>query len=219
MPTQKTYEIVPLDLSAYRLIGRLRAGRLLAFCLISCLLLLPLLLIFVPWQQNISATGHISALSPLDRMRTIPAPVNGRILKLHIKEGDVVKKGDLLIEMEDLDKNYSLRLAQQLEFVNKELKAAHSTLLSLDNQLSQLHKERKFAIEAAKSKLQVAVEKVRAERANLIGLKALLKQKEQDYLRKKRLLKAGATSTLKFQKAGTHNPLAMPLESHAEAPR
>ena len=217
MSIRKTYKIVPLDLLAYQQIGRLRAGRLLAIFILSGLLFLPLLLIFLPWQQNISGTGHLAALNPLDRTRTIPAPVNGRIVKLHVQEGDIIKKGDVLLEMEDLDKDYALRLGQQLSFVRKELEAAHSTLESLDDQLIQLQEEREFSIKAASSQLQVAVEKVRAERATLMGLKATLVQKEQDYRRKERLLKGGAMSVHDFQKAEGEYKLAKSKVKASEA--
>lgn len=217
MSSSKKHQLLPLDLPAYQLIGRLRVGRFLGFSLLISLIAVPVLLVIIPWQQNISATGHLTALNPLERTRIIPAPVSGRIVKLYVQEGDVVKKGDTLAEMEDLDKDYALRLAQQLGFVRKELEAAHSTLESLDDQLIQLQEERQFSIKAATSQLKVAVEKVRAERAILSGLKATLEQKEQDYRRKERLLKGGATSTLNVQKAEGEYKLAKSKVKASEA--
>lgn len=199
--TTKKRSITPLNLPAYQFAGRLRAGRALAIALIFALFILPVLLVLVPWQQNISGSGHVSALNPLDRIRTIPAPVSGRLSNLRVQEGSYVKKGDLLAEMEDLDSGYINRLERQHDFVRQELEAAHSGLESLDNLLIQLQDEREFAVKAATSQLQVVVEKVRAERATLIGVKADLVQKENDYKRKGRLLKGGAKSELEFQEA------------------
>ncbi|MCF6311831.1 MAG: HlyD family efflux transporter periplasmic adaptor subunit [Verrucomicrobiales bacterium] len=163
--------------------------------------MLPFILFFVPWQQNVPGNGNVSALDPLDRIRVIPAPVSGRLVDLRVQEGSHVNKGDVLAVVEDLDPEYSARLGSMVVFARTELEAAHSALESLDKQLIQLQDERDFSIKEAKNELLAAIEKVKVERAVLVGIKADLDQKQKDFLRKGRLYKLGAKSELDFQEA------------------
>ena len=43
--------------------------------------LLVIALAFMPWQQNISGAGKVTALSPIERQQSIDSPVDGRIVK------------------------------------------------------------------------------------------------------------------------------------------
>lgn len=194
-------EIEPLALSAANKVGRARAGRKLGMALLVMMMLLPVVLAFVPWQQNVPGTGYVSALDPLDRIQTIPAPVTGRLVELNVQEGSRVRKGDILAEMRDLAQGLQTTLAQQLEFARKELELAHSQLESIDNQIFQLIDERDFAVKTATSELNVAMEAVRAERERLVGLQADREQKEKDKDRKQRLFDGGAKSELAAQEA------------------
>ena len=73
-----------------------------------------LALFLVPWQQNVSAAGHVSALDPFDRIQTIAAPVSGRVLRAWVAEGTRVEEGDRLLEIIDLDPEMVPRLEQQV---------------------------------------------------------------------------------------------------------
>ncbi|HBA08861.1 MAG TPA: secretion protein HlyD, partial [Methylotenera mobilis] len=42
---------------------------------------LPIIAMFLPWQQNVTAIGKVTAFSPSERVQTIDAPVSGLISK------------------------------------------------------------------------------------------------------------------------------------------
>ena len=193
--------IKPLPLASAAMVGRPRAARLLALALALLLAALPVAMLFVPWQQSVPGSGRVSAVDPLDRIQTIPAPVSGRLADLRVQEGSVVRKGDVLAEMEDLAQGLATRLQQQLQIAVVERESAHGQLESLDARILQLVDEREFALQSARSELKVAIEAVNAERAVQVGLRADREQKETDYRRKQRLLQGGAKSTLEFQEA------------------
>ena len=58
------------------------------------LLVIFLVLLFLPWQQNIQAKGKMTTLDPGDRPQTIQATIPGRIDQWFVREGQLVKKGD-----------------------------------------------------------------------------------------------------------------------------
>ncbi|MEM6674924.1 MAG: HlyD family efflux transporter periplasmic adaptor subunit [Planctomycetota bacterium] len=199
MDTLAPTTIQSLDLSAKEEVGHSHAGRILAIAVAGILVILPIVLVFVQWQQNVPGAGYVSAVDPLDRARTIPAPVQGRLVKLHVQEGARVREGDILVEMADLDPNFSDRLKQRLDFARDELARAHDTLESLDRQLIQLEEERAAAVKVAQAELKAAIDKVREARGKLRGEEARLAQLKPNYDRTKRLHEKGTKSELELQ--------------------
>jgi hypothetical protein len=49
--------------------------------------LIPLLLLISPWQQNIRASGKVIAFAPVQRQQKIESPVAGRITQWFVREG------------------------------------------------------------------------------------------------------------------------------------
>lgn len=178
-----------------------RATRKLAAVLVLVFLSLPIALLLVPWQQNVPATGRVTALDPLDRTQVIPAPVTGRLVRLLVQEGAHVDEGQLLAEMADQDPQYSMRLEQQLQFTRDKVKAAKDMVALYDQQLVHLEDSREQAISSASFALNVAIEKVRGAERDLEGLEAELEQKRADRERKSTLLAKGVVSELESQKA------------------
>jgi multidrug efflux pump subunit AcrA (membrane-fusion protein) len=61
---------------------------------IYSLLILFIIILFLPWTQNVRSTGKVTTLQQNQRPTEINAIIAGRVVKWHIKEGDFVKKGD-----------------------------------------------------------------------------------------------------------------------------
>ena len=201
MATTSNDDIQPLVLPVLHIVSPAHAGRKLAIGLAIMLFLLPLLLALVPWQQNVPGTGRVTAVDPLDRIQTIPAPVTGRLVELNVQEGSRVEKGDVLAQMEDQDPGYALRLEQQLEFADQKVMAARDTLDFYEQQLSFLQDSREAALSSARFELRVAIEKVRAEEQELEAREAEAEQKRTDRERKWNLFTGGVASELDYQKA------------------
>lgn len=61
---------------------------------------------FVPWTQTVTVHGQLSAYSPSERPQEIHAQIVGRIHTWHVNEGMAVKKGDLVLELEDVSPEF-----------------------------------------------------------------------------------------------------------------
>jgi len=191
----------PLGLPTLRTITPPRAVHKLAVALALVFLTLPAVLLTVPWQQNVQATGRVTALDPLDRVQVIPAPVTGRLVELRVQEGQFVREGEVLASMADQDPQYALRLEQQFQFTGDKVTAAKGMVDFYDQQLIFLEDAREQAISAATFELNVAIEKVRAAERQLEGKEAALDQKRADRERKSTLFTRGVVSELDFQRA------------------
>ncbi len=201
MATTEQQAIEPLNLPVLHVVSETHAARKLAWVLGGLLLILPVLLSLVPWQQNVPGNGRVTALDPLDRIQKIPAPVTGRLVRLAVQEGSRVKEGDLLAEMEDQDPGFTARLQQQYQFATDKVEAAHDNLEFYNSLLEQLTDSREFALESARFELQAAIEKVREAEQDLEAFEAELDQKFNDRERKFKLLESGIVSTLDYEKA------------------
>lgn len=190
-----------LPLTSLRLVRPPRAIRKLAIAIVGLFLVLPVVLIVVPWQQNVPASGRVTAVDPLDRTQIIPAPVTGRLIEVYVQEGSFVQKGDMLAEMADQDPGYALRLENQVSFSSEEVRAAEGSVDRYDEQLVFLETAREEAIRSADFALNSAIEKVRQAEQDLQGYEAEMEQKLLDYERKTKLLPDLVVSGLEHQKA------------------
>ena len=148
-------------------------GWLVSLVVIS-FVLIPILMLFLPWQQNIQGAGFVSALTPLERQQSIDAPVSGRIVSWSIQEGSRVKQGDLLLEMADLDPMLAERLRGKKMAMQGKLSAQDQQILAQQSQIEQLQTVRDMKVVAAQYKLDMARQKTLSARESLAAAQAKL---------------------------------------------
>jgi adhesin transport system membrane fusion protein len=120
---------------------------------------------FLPWQQFASASGKVIAFDPLDRRINVEAPVAGTVRKLHVVEGQMVKKGDVIAEIQDNDPNLLVNLGAQNDALSVRKVATAQRVGDLEAQIRQQEMAKGQAIDAAMQR--VAAEKITAEIALL----------------------------------------------------
>ena len=155
---------------------------------------LPIIALFLPWQQNVTAAGKVTALSPSERVQTIDAPLNGVISKWYVNEGSVVKAGDVLLEISDIDPLFKDRLAAQRDNQQDKLAAKEDELKSYEVQLQNLMISRDAKIAAAQFKLDVAKQKIIASTEAISSAQATLDAAQFQSSRLQRLFNDGLVS-------------------------
>jgi multidrug efflux pump subunit AcrA (membrane-fusion protein) len=124
--------------------------------------IVPIFALFLPWQQNISAFGKVTALAPFERVQSIDAPIQGLIAQWHVQEGSAVKAGDVLLEMRDIDPQFKNRIESQRDNLSNKFSAKKEELKSYQLQQRNLSLARDAKIAAAKFKRDVAEQKINA---------------------------------------------------------
>jgi len=145
--------------------GSSRLPRLLARILAVIFVFFILAVWFLPWQQSVSGTGKVIAFDPLERRINVEAPVAGQVKKLHVLEGQKVKKGSIIVEIQDNDPNLLANLRSQHDALIARRAAAAQRVDDLELQVRQLEQAKGQAIDAAQQR--VASEKIIAETAVL----------------------------------------------------
>ncbi len=81
------------------------------------------LMLFMPWMQTIVGEGRVIALDAQERRQELSAPIDGRIQKWFVQEGDKVKKGDTILEMADNDPLILDRMGKERESLEKKFES------------------------------------------------------------------------------------------------
>lgn len=169
---------------------------------------LPVLMLFLPWLQNINSSGMVTAFHPSDRRQTVDAPISGVISKWYVQEGTRVKLGDVLLEMADVDPQFSNRLDEQLAANNSKLVAKQEELKSYQLQLQSYQAARDAKVSAASFKRDMAQQKVLATTEAIHAAQANLEATQLQSTRMQRLFAEGLVSKRDQEVADRDNIVA-----------
>jgi membrane fusion protein, adhesin transport system len=155
---------------------------------------IPLLMLFLPWLQNITGSGMVTAFHPSDRRQTVDAPITGVISKWHVQEGSRVKMGEVLLEMADVDPQFANRLDEQLTANNSKLNAKEAELSAYQLQLQSYQTARDAKVSAASFKRDMSQQKVLAATEAIHAAQANIETTQLQLTRMQRLLAEGLVS-------------------------
>lgn len=153
------------QLPAINLTGSNRLPHLLSRILILVFLIGVLVLFFAPWRQFVRGSGRVTAYDPLERRINVEALVPGRMKKLHVSEGQRVKAGDLIAEIQDNDPNLLENIRSQRSAVTDRIGLAQSRVAALDEQMARQQMAKGQALDSARQKINAA--RIAAETAGL----------------------------------------------------
>lgn len=155
------------DIPALKKVEAKKSGRVfLRLTLIFFGLLI--IIMFLPWTQNIRGTGNVTTLRPDERPQTIHSIIAGRIEKWYVREGDFVNKGDTIMFISEIKDEYFdpellVRTEQQLKSKEMSVQSYMEKIKSLDNQIDALSKTSQLKLEQAKNKKRQARLKVKSD--------------------------------------------------------
>ena len=155
---------------------------LLAFAFIGIIIL------FLPWTQNVSGKGYVTTRTPEQRPQSIQSPMPGKIEQWYVKEGDFVQKGDTILFISEIKNEYQdpllvARTDLQKEAKSKSVLSYKEKIRALENQIDALINERKLKLAQAENKLQQAKLKVKSDSIDLIAAETNKNIAERQYNR------------------------------------
>jgi adhesin transport system membrane fusion protein len=153
---RSTFSFDDALLPALSLANPTRLTRWLAFLLLTGFFGLVAGMAFLPWRQFVLGTGRVIAFNPLDRRMNVEAQVSGRVKHLHIVEGQRVKKGQVVVEIEDNDPNLLNNLRAQREAIESRRDFARSRVESLEAQVTQQALAKSQALDSAQQRVNAS---------------------------------------------------------------
>lgn len=169
------------------------------------LIIIFLALLFLPWTQNIRATGTVTTLYQDQRPQELNALIPGRIVKWHVKEGDYVKKGDTIVQLADvkveyLDTNLVKRTEQQLNAKQQKIDYYGEKIDATSSQIIAMESVRELKISSLRNKINQLRRKVQSDSAEWQSAVIDLNIAKEQYNRAQKLFKDGIISLVDFER-------------------
>lgn len=185
---------VPAGLPILHEVSTPRVHRRLSRVLMAMVLSLSVALALAPWQQSADGEGRVIAYTPTERQQVLEAPIDGRIVKWHVREGSRVKAGELLVEISDNDPELMTRLRAERDTVKERIELAKQRVETLSGRIETLEEMRKSAVAAAAARVRVAAQRTKAAQQSVEASKASNQTSKLNLERQRSLVKDGLVS-------------------------
>jgi multidrug resistance efflux pump len=173
-----------------------------------------IIVLFLPWTQNISSSGHVTTLYQDQRPQQINTVIPGKIIKWYIKEGDVVKKGDTIVMLADtkddyLDSNLVERTKDQLVSKEQKLLFYGEKINAIESQINAIENNRDLKIRAYENKIEQYNRKLISDSSEVVAAEVDFKIAKEQLTRGKQMFNQGVISLVEYEKRSAQNNKAL----------
>ncbi|HEX4957391.1 MAG TPA: biotin/lipoyl-binding protein [Lacibacter sp.] len=138
------------------------------------IIILGIIFLFIPWTQNIRSEGAVTTLRPEQRPQQMNNIIPGRIVKWYVKEGDLVKKGDTIIQLAEIKDDYLdpqllQRTGQQLGAEQMTIDFYKGKVQTTQQQIEALTNERDLKLSSIDNKIIQTTRKVQSDSMKVVA--------------------------------------------------
>jgi multidrug resistance efflux pump len=175
-----------------------------------------LIVLFLPWTQNISGSGHVTTLYQDQRPQQINTVIPGKIIKWYIKEGDIVKKGDTIVQLADtkddyLDSNLVERTKDQLNSKEQKLISYAEKINAIESQINAIENNRELKIKSYENKVEQFKRKLISDSSELVAAEVDYKIALEQLNRGKQMFNQGVVSLVELERRTAQNNKALAI--------
>jgi multidrug resistance efflux pump len=133
-----------------------------------------LIILFLPWTQNIRATGSVTTLQQDQRPQEVNSVIAGSVVKWYVKEGDFVQAGDTILQLGEVKTDYFdpellKRTLEQVDAKQKSIENYNSKAGTAELQVTALKNALELKLNSIDNKLQQQYLKVASDSNDLIA--------------------------------------------------
>jgi multidrug efflux pump subunit AcrA (membrane-fusion protein) len=167
-------------------------------------LILFIIILFLPWTQNVRSVGRVTTLQQNQRPTEINSIIAGRVAKWYIKEGDFVEKGDTILQITEikedyLDPNLVSNVKSQVDAKTNSAIFYKSKADAASSQIKALEQIRTNKINQTKNKLIQQAQKISADSAEYVAAINDYTIAKKQYDRQKQMFDSGLVSLTQFE--------------------
>jgi len=161
--------------------------------------------LFLPWTQNIRAKGAVTALRQEDRPQELNTVLAGRVIKWYVKEGDFVKKGDTILQIGEVKTDYFdpellNRTKKQIDAKQIAVEGYGNKAATAVSQMKALEEARDLKLEQLDIKLRQQNLKVISDSIDLGAVLNELAVTKRQIEAAKNMLDSGVISLVDFER-------------------
>lgn len=180
-----------------------------------------LAILFVPWTQNIRATGYVTTLKQEDRPQQLNTIIPGKIAKWHVKEGDYVKAGDTIIQLSEIKDDYLdpallTRTKEQLTSKQMSVESYKSKVGTVDRQISALLQGQELKITQIENKIGQQRLKLQSDSMDMLAARNDFTIAASQFSRQKTMYDSGLVSLTQLEQRNLGYQNAMAKKTSAE---
>lgn len=178
-------------------------------------------IMFLPWTQNIKTQGNVSTLYQEQRPQKLNSPIPGRIIKWYVKNGDVVKKGDTILQISEVKDDYLdpllvERTQEQVQAKKGVREYYNAKISSTENQIAAITAAKDLKLNQIKIKIAQLQNKLKAEQAELTAVNNELKIAQDQLNRQNKMYEEGLVSLTQLQQRNVSYQNALAKKTSAE---
>jgi multidrug resistance efflux pump len=163
------------------------------------------IIMFLPWTQNISTSGTVTTLYQDQRPQEMNTIIPGRIIKWWVKEGDFVKKGDTIVQLADvkddyLDPKLVQRTEEQLAAKQQKIGFYNDKISATSSQVEAMEMSRNLKLNSLDNKLEQLRRKVTSDSAELVAAEIDHGIALQQLTRAKQMINEGIIALTEFER-------------------
>ncbi|WDT67714.1 HlyD family secretion protein [Cloacibacterium sp. TD35] len=178
-------------------------------------------IMFLPWTQNIKTQGNVSTLYQEQRPQKLNSPIPGRIIKWYVKNGDVVKKGDTILQISEIKDDYLdpllvERTQEQVQAKKGVREYYNAKISTTENQIAAITAAKDLKLNQIKIKIAQLENKLKAEQAELTAVNNELKIAQDQLNRQNKMYEEGLVSLTQLQQRNVSYQNALAKKTSAE---
>jgi multidrug efflux pump subunit AcrA (membrane-fusion protein) len=168
-------------------------------------LIIIILVMFLPWTQNIRARGLITTLRQEQRPQQLNSIIGGRVEKWFVKEGDFVQKGDTILQLGEIKVEYFdpallERTGLQIDAKQNAAEGYQNKALTASQQVAALEEGRELKLSQIDIKLKQQQLKVESDSMDLNAVQNELAVAKRQIDAAKAMLDSGVISLVDFER-------------------
>lgn len=178
-------------------------------------------IMFLPWTQNIKTQGNVNTLFQEQRPQKLNSPIPGRIIKWYVKNGDVVKKGDTILQISEIKDDYLdpllvERTQEQVQAKKGVREYYNAKISSTENQIAAITAAKDLKLNQIKIKIAQLQNKLKAEQAELTAVNNELKIVQDQLNRQNKMYEEGLVSLTQLQQRNVSYQNTLAKKTSAE---
>jgi multidrug efflux pump subunit AcrA (membrane-fusion protein) len=169
------------------------------------IIFISILILILPWTQNIRSNGKITTLKQEDRAQEINTIIPGKVVKWFVKEGDFVNKGDTILQLGEVKVEYFdpillQRTQNQIDAKNQSIVAYEGKASTSVTQTEVLRNAMELKLNSVDNKIGQQRLKITSDSADLAAANNALEAYSRQISAAKIMLDSGVISLTEFEK-------------------
>lgn len=170
-PNSVSHRVSTDDFPSFRQTNLSSAHRMFTRWLLGVMSIV-VLFMFLPWTQNIQSDGVVTTARPEMRPQVIPSPIDARIEKWFVREGQLVEPGDTIvfiseIKVDYLDPQLVARTQQQVDAKEGAISSYQEKVQALEDQIANMESQLILKQQQLQRKVEQMRFKIAADSADL----------------------------------------------------